>query len=55
MDDRERDKTAGDYAVASQKVQLDDATKRQVAIEQAKARPAPGQAPRQPRTNGGMQ
>jgi len=41
-DDRERDKTAGDYAVAAQKVQLDDATKRQVAIEQAKARPVPG-------------
>jgi hypothetical protein len=41
-DDRERDKQAGDYAVAAQKVQLDDATKRQVAIEQAQARPMPG-------------
>jgi len=42
MDDRERDKTAGDYAVNAQKVQLDDATKRQVAMEQARNRPMPG-------------
>jgi len=50
-DDRARDKQAGDYAVNAQKVQLDDATKRQVAIEQARQRPVPGQNGAKP--NGG--
>jgi hypothetical protein len=49
-DDRERDKQAGDYAVNAQKVSLDDATKRQVAIEQAKARPMPGANGAKPRS-----
>jgi hypothetical protein len=49
-DDRERDKTAGDYAVNAQKVQLDDATKRQVAIEQARNRPVPGANGAKPRS-----
>ena len=50
-DDRERDKQSGDYAVAAKKVELDDATKRQVAIEQAAQRAMPGAA--KPKPNGG--
>lgn len=41
-DDRERDKQAGDYAVKAKQAELDDATKREVAMQQAMARPMPG-------------
>lgn len=43
-DDRERDAQEQDYAVAAKKVELDNETKRHVAAENAKARPAPGAA-----------
>jgi lysophospholipase L1-like esterase len=41
-DDRDRDKQAADFAVQSKKVELDNATKQQVAKEQAKQRSYPG-------------
>lgn len=40
-DDRERDKQAADFAIQSEKVQLDDATKLAVGMEQAKQRTIP--------------
>jgi hypothetical protein len=54
-DDRERDKQAGDYAVNAQKVSLDDATKREVAIEQARNRPMPGANGAKPMPKEGIQ
>jgi len=50
MDDRERDKQDADFAVASQKVQLDDATKREVGLKQAMQRPGPGANGSKPRS-----
>jgi hypothetical protein len=50
LDDRERDKQDADFAVQSKKVELDDATAREVGLKQAAARPGPGTNGSKPRS-----